>query len=136
MVMYIMNKKMSQILMDADQELQIVGNYLKDWDIEKKKASGYCAVGILACQTGNVSIDGFVPETNEWIGSTFDIGHIAIHDLKKCLACKDGLTCGEYVGYTKENPREANIGALIVHMNDEHEITFKEIGKYLEKMGF
>ena len=127
---------MSQILMGADQELQIVGNYIKDWDVEKKKAKGYCAVGILACQTGNVSIDGFVPETNEWIGATFDISHDEIGDLKKCPACKDDWSCLEGCGYNKTYPREANIGAIIVHMNDEHEMKFKEIGKYLKRMGY
>lgn len=130
-----MNKKMSQILMDADQELQITGNYLKDWDIEKKKAEGYCALGILACQTKNVSIDGYVSETNDWIGATFDIGH-DIRDFKICPACKDDRSCIEYYGHTKDSPRRANVGALIIHMNDEHYLRFKEIGKYLKKMGY
>ncbi len=122
--------------MGADQKLQIVGGYIKDWDIDKKKAKGYCALGILACQTENVSIDGYVPETNEWIGETFDIDQIALHDLKKCPACKDDWHCIEGCSYNKTYPREANIGAMIVHMNDEHEMTFKEIGKYLKRMGY
>ena len=131
-----MTKKMSQILIDANQELQIVGNYLKDWDKEKKKAKGYCALGILACQTENVSVDGYVPETSGWIGETFNISHDDIHDFKICPACKDDWSCLEYCGCNKESPRKANIGTLIVHMNDEHEMEFKEIGEYLEKMGY
>jgi len=127
---------MSQILMDADQELQIIGDYLKDWDIEKKKAKGYCALGILACQTKNVSVDGFVPETNEWIEETFDIEHTEMSNFKVCPACKDDWSCMEGCSYNKTYPREANLGAIIVHMNDEHEMKFKEIGEYLEKMGY
>ena len=125
---------MSQILIDANQELQIIGDYLKDWDIEKKKAKGYCALGMLACQTKNVSIYGYVPESDEWIRTTFDLGHT--DNFISCLACKDGVGCGECSEYTKDSPRMGNIGAIIVHMNDEHEMEFKKIGKYLKKMGY
>lgn len=127
---------MSQILIEADQELQIIGNYLRGWDMDKKKATGYCALGILACQTENVSNAGFVPETSEWIGETFNISHDQIHDFHTCPACEDEWSCIEGCGYDTENPREANIGAIIVHMNDDHEMKFKEIGKYIKKMGY
>lgn len=129
-----MNRKMSQILMDADQELQIIGNYLEGWDIEKKKAQGYCALGILACQTENVSIGGYVSESDEWLRTTFDLGHT--DNYISCPACKDDWSCIEGCEYNKDNPRWGNIGSIIVHMNDEHEMKFKEIGKYLKRMGY
>jgi len=128
-----MNKKMSQILMDADQELQIMGNYLKGWDEKKKKAEGYCAMGMLACQTGNVDSEGNVKTESDWIKRDFKISR---DDFRTCPACKDGWSVGEYCGYNKESPRTDNISGLIVHMNDEHEMKFKEIGEYLKKMGF
>jgi len=85
---------MSKILMDADQKLQITGNYLTGWDEKIQKAKGYCALGMLACKTKNVSFSGYVSETNEWIGATFGIGHDEMYDFKTCPACKDGVGCG------------------------------------------
>jgi len=127
---------MSKILMVADQELQITGAYLRDWDEKTQKAMGYCALGILACQTKNVSVNGLVPESTEWIGRTFDIHHGGMYNFIKCPACEDGQSCLDTCSNDKNSPRTGNIGALIVHMNDDHGMVFKEIGKYLKKMGY
>jgi len=136
MVMY-MNKKMSQILMDANQELQITGSYLFDWDQKKQKAKGYCAVGMLACQTKNVNEFGDIENEYFWVKSAFGLSHDDVRTFDRvCPACIDDWSCIEGCGYNKDTPKTETVISLIVHMNDEHEMTFKEIGEYLKKMGF
>lgn len=132
-----MTKKMSKVLMDANQELQITGVYIRDWDSDKMKATGYCAIGFLACQTKNVDLNGGIGNEYSWFREAFGInaGEVLNHD-RICPACVDDWSTVGYCGYNKHEPRTATLIALIIHMNDEHEMTFKEIGKYLKKMGY
>jgi len=116
-----MKLKMSQVLEDGDQDLQISGEYLREWN--GKKAGGYCAIGLLACASGNVDTSGAFKEGEyHFIHNKYGVPTLKLDEIHKCPECdKEGKK------YLKPIIR------TIIHLNDFHSYTYKDIAKYLKK---
>ena len=120
-----MKLSLTQTLIDSQEtRKQIIGSYTK---IKQKgeyvtEITGYCAMGALFCEAGEVNSSGHVQLT------TFDLFKLK-YGLK-AKQIKETFTCP----YCKID--RSWLGSYIVHLNDTHEKTFKQIGKHLRKLGF
>ncbi len=112
---------MSAVLIDADPELQIKRAYVMGWDKEKCKADGYCAVGLLSCKSGAVNKETGQPN-NESLSIYYDLTAVQPVQLYTCPE-----DCGE--------PDNLGLYGVIIHLNDVHSWTYKEIGQFLKDKG-
>ena len=134
-------KKPSDVLIGLqDKKHQLFGQYVQyDWN--EKKVSGYCAMGLLACQADLVNPDwdnhtGRTSFNNTSIFSAYGL-EAKTEDEFPCPASilghdkidEDGdrVPCNEEYQY---------IGDMVVHLNDAHKWTFKEIGLSLKELGY
>ena len=122
---------MSTVLEEADQSLQIKGNYLRYWT--GKKAEGYCAIGLLACKSDSVSDDGSVQGERTFLHEKYGITKKRLNTVRNCPACVDGVPQANSF-YGKTSPKKTHLSAIIIHMNDDHQLTYKQIAKHLRKM--
>ena len=117
-----MKLKMSQVLENGDQSLQITGSYIENWN--GKKASGYCAIGLLSCACNNVEENGmFKMNEHAFLRSKYTITEKRLSDLYECPVCET-FEGKDYI---------SSIISVIIHLNDEHHYTYKQIAGYLKK---
>ncbi len=129
-----MKVKMSQILINADQSLQTTGSYTRHWDEETKTAKQYCAIGMIACTTKTIGQYGYV-------GSEY----MMFEKLKipkkfrnmwiTCKLCEKVKLKDARRGFSQENNYVGKLPSYIIHLNDDHEWTFLQIGEYLKELG-
>ena len=118
-----MVEKASVILKSAT-ERQCKGACTIGWDNNTEHAKEYCALGILGCKTKRMTTNGILRNSQDrFLEEVFGISPY------KYLKCPvyDADIC-ELV--------EDQIAQTIVHLNDIHEWTFKEIGQWLEGLGY
>ena len=128
-----MKVKMSQILMEADQSQQVKHAFTVDWDAKTEKAKGYCAVGKIACETKN--IDGGYVGSEMILFERLKIPKKFRHMDIICKLCARVKKPELALGYHRNNPWGGKLPSYIIHMNDDHDKTFKYIGRYLKKLG-
>ena len=129
-----MKEKISQILIDADQSLQIKEAYTKDWNEDTKIAKGYCAIGMIACTTKTIGQYGYVG-SEYMMFEKLKIPKKFRHMDIICKLCEKVEEKDAKRSYCKNNVYGGRLPSYIIHLNDDHGKTFKYIGKYLEKLG-
>jgi len=113
---------MSQVLDEAEQDLQITGSYLNGWNGKIKKADGYCAMGLLSCACDNIATNGmFKVNEQMFLHQKYGISSIKLDELHDCPECK-----------RKNKTLGFEIVTLIIHLNDKHDYTYKQIAEYLK----
>ena len=115
-------KLMSTVLIDSFKtRKQIVGSYLRIHP-KTRKINGYCALGTLFCEAGEVDELGCVKtSTNELLSDSYGISMNKQHTKSFCPECD----------------RETNyLTGLMIHLNDTHAWDFKRIGEHMKEMGF
>lgn len=111
--------KASEILKAADESKHLQGTYVEGLLESERK---YCALGYLACKKGLVSV---MHGSNEsYLNLNFDSPHsiltyygIRETRIPNCPVC----------GYAYL------LAGVIIHLNDNHGWTFKQIGEWLEQ---
>ncbi len=126
--------KISTILIEADQSQQTYDRYLAGWDSESMKADMYCAVGKLACVSGSVNRFGDIDNERTWLKLKFKIPFFKIDKNIKCMACVEKKPLLDPVKFKK--PHVGSLPNTIVHLNDDHRLTYKQIGRYMKRLGF
>lgn len=101
---------------------QIIGDLFGQHSMKNKS---YCALGLLACKGGMIkNIDSFDKIGEDEIAKHF--GLIKTIKMDKCLE----VDCDYY-----EKADREQIYDIIMHLNDGHKWTFKQIGNWLRKIG-
>ena len=111
--------KMSKVLEDADPDLQIQGMYIEEWNNDTRKAEGYCAVGLLSCACDNVEDGNFKENEYTFFHKSYGVSKSMLNKLFDCPECEDS--------------RHMSIISTIIHLNDDHSYTYKNIAKFLRK---
>lgn len=138
-------KKISQVLIESQKSrTQIFGSL---WNTGVRKISDiteYCAMGALMCESGLITelehIDGGLVAPSDQVLFAYFMGNDVDQKLDN-LACNSCVN-KEYLidnskAYSNNNPFRVNfVTSYIIHMNDYHHMTFEQIGKVIEKLGF
>lgn len=136
------NRKLSQVLIESQTtRKQIQGSMV---DIAATKISeivGYCAMGALYCESGLLQDSKdkgrIVYPTEKAMIEYFmgEGGYSAVQVPVDCNFCKDVTDPLR----TYNRARQFSTGwitSYMIHMNDFHKMTFEQIGKELERLGF
>ena len=123
--------KASQILIQADPTIQTRNTYTIRWDHIKKKADLYCAMGLLGCKTDSMTAGGLIaPSLEDLFIDNFGANKDLMRKLVKCpegdCDISDTVSRHHYTG---------SIGWAIIHLNDHHRWSFKQIGTWLKGFG-
>ncbi len=113
---------MSKILCEGDEEYQIRGDYIRGWN-GKVAEEGYCAMGLLACSCDNIDQYGDFKENEfTFLKQNYGVPSDILNDFYDCPSCRG-----------KDKHREGLI-TTIVHLNDYHEKSYKQIAKWLKTL--
>lgn len=139
------NKKISQVLIESQETRKQTYGSLFDNEDEIKQITKYCAMGALMCESG--LLENKEGSNSKWIHQPSDrelfehfmgVGSYKDEGKKECRICESGehKLIGESI-YSKENPYSWYwLSSIIIHMNDAHHMTFEQIGKEVERLGF
>ncbi len=120
-----MKLSLTQTLIDSQKtRKQITGQYtsVKTNDELITEITGYCAMGALYCESNNVNESGHVTVTSrDMLIKGYGIKVKQINCEYMCPHCKNTVY---------------HLGSFIVHLNDHHGKTFRQIGRHLRKLGF
>lgn len=109
-------KLASQVLLEANPDMQVKNCISQEMTDGKYK---YCAMGILAKVTGNLNrFEKIEMSTNEMLAGGYNMTGLDKHH--KCPECE----------------KRAGTPYLIMHLNDDHDYTYKEVGMFLQGMGY
>ncbi len=137
-------KLISQVLIESQKtRKQITGSLFGINPTKVSDIKEYCALGTLYCEAGLIDDgqDGHIVQSKgrtelmKYYLGNYEKSKI---DHGDCMACvTTEITYQEYKSYSKEHPYEIHeLADYIVHMNDYHVMSFEEIGRVLEKLGF
>ena len=123
--------KASQILIHADPTIQVRNTYTIRWDNNKKKADLYCAMGLLGCKTDSMTHTGLIgPSLEDLFIHNFGASKEL---MRSTIQCPVG-NCD--ISDTASRHRyKGTIGWAIIHLNDHHSWSFKQIGEWLKEFG-
>ena len=107
-------KKLSQILIESQTKRKQNFECLVGRD--DGKIESYCAIGAIGCELGIITNEDYAHTTGSVIIKSFEQLEISRGKDIPCPICDS----------------KRDLGLLIVHMNDGHQQTFEQIGKYLE----
>ena len=133
-----MKKKISQVLIESQTtRKQVIGSLFAHAK-KIKEIQSYCAMGALMCESELlIDSDNRDDPRIQFPSDSVIIDHFAgkgsnyFKRIVICQFCKDGKD-----GFSKRNPHQpASVGSYIIHLNDNHQKTFEEIGKEMEKLG-
>lgn len=119
-----MKLSLTQTLIDSQKtRKQITGKYIDAYwkNEDEMKIKGYCAMGALYCEAGEVNDMGNMKITSfDLFKLKYGLKAKQIRETFICPRCKT-----EHLW----------LGSYIVHLNDVHGKTFKQIGTHLRKLG-
>ena len=133
--------KMSEVLIKSQQtRKQIIGNLINAEAKTIAEIEAYCAMGALACEKGLFK-ENYTKETNyHWLQNPTYTDIIRAYDVEPRMDLVQCGTCSENEGeddeYTDDEHGFDCISDYIIHLNDEHSMTFEDIGKELEDLGY
>ena len=125
-----MTRKASQVLFESQEKRnQIRGMFVeRHGDPNIGDIVGYCVTGALLCEMGAyANIEGTPINPREQIEAEYGISAVETSDSEE-IDCPyyDNDACEGY----------STTFDIIVHLNDYHKLSFKEIGQYLQEMGY
>lgn len=131
-------KKISQVLIESQTTRKQAIGSLFDHAHKIEEIESYCAMGALMCESellkdsenkGIYSIH--FPADSVIIEHFAGAGVNYVKQPARCSFCKEGTDT-----WDQQHPYvPSSVGAYIIHLNDNHQKTFEEIGKEMEKLG-
>ena len=120
--------KASTILIKADPTIQTRNTYTVRWNNVKKKADLYCAMGLLACKTGMMGdIGRILGSLNEVFINNFGASEKEMNVTHTCPV-QECVIAEEYNSMCYAG----GVSGMVIHLNDRHSWSFKQIGNWLK----
>lgn len=130
-------QKMSEVLIKSQQtRKQIIGRLVNANAHTVAEIIEYCAMGALACEKGLFKEEYTEENDYHWLKNPTYTDIIRAYGVEPRMDFVQCGTCSDDDGLNEDEQRFDTISDYIIHLNDEHDMTFEEIGKELESLGY